>query len=198
MDSCRAMPELILASASPRRSDLMREAGYRFAIVAAEVEEEADEAPVSLPALTESNAALKANWVASRHPGATVIGADTLVYLDGRALGKPRDRAEAEAMLTRLNGRTHQVCTGVCLASSEPAGEHRFHVITEVTFRTLTPAEITTYLGLINPLDKAGSYAAQEHGEKIIERVGGSWTNVVGLPMDELGAALERSRWLRP
>ncbi|CAN5319220.1 Maf family protein [soil metagenome] len=185
------MLPLVLASASPRRRDLMMDAGYLFSVAAAGVNEDSAETPESLPALTEANAALKARWVAERRPGTIAIGADTLVYLDGRALGKPRDLPEATAMLARLNGRTHQVCTGVCLASRDPDRDQRFHVISEVTFRKLSPDAIAAYLQLIDPLDKAGAYAAQDHGDLIIDRVEGSWTNVVGLPMDELASALE-------
>lgn len=188
MDSVPA--PLILASASPRRHDLMREAGYAFETVTADVEE-IEDPRLSLPRLTEQNARLKADAVADDHPRALVIGADTLVTIDGLALGKPADLTEAASTLEKLTGRTHEVCTGVCLTRREPATCRQFHVVTQVTFRPLDRAEIDHYLGLINPLDKAGAYAAQEHGSLIIEKTEGSWTNVVGLPMDELREALE-------
>lgn len=178
-------PRLILASTSPRRLDLMREAGLDFQVVPSEVEEIHDEAaPVA--DLTKLNAALKAGWVADRHPDAWVIGADTLVAIEGRALGKPADLEEARAMLRSLAGRTHEVGTAVCLIHADGNQRHEFLVRTFVTFRPLDDAGINHYLTLINPLDKAGGYAAQEHGEVIIEKVDGPYSNVVGLPMERL------------
>ena len=184
---------MILASTSPRRYDLMTEAGYDFTVVPADVEELADERPPSLPALTESNATLKANHVAAANPGQLCIGADTLVYIGDTALGKPADLDQAFAMLERLVGRTHQVCTGVCFARTGSAPlEHRFHDITHVTFKPLTADEIRHYLSVIDPLDKAGAYAAQDHGHLIIDKTQGSYSNVVGLPMERLAAELAK------
>jgi septum formation protein len=180
---------LILASSSPRRRDLLEEAGYTFAVVPAEVEELAD-ARLGAEELVRRNAVLKAQEVAVRHPETLVLGSDTLVALDGEPFGKPGDLEEAFAMLTRLVGRTHSVLTGVCLVHLAEGRELLFVEETRVTFRPLGPEQIRHYLGLINPLDKAGSYAAQEHGEFIIERTEGSWTNVVGLPMERLAQAL--------
>ncbi len=180
---------LILASASPRRRDLLTEARFEYTVIPADVEEDADSHPQNLAQLVESNAALKATWVAARHPEATCIGADTLVSIDGQALGKPKDMDEAHAMVSRLAGHTHQVCTGVCLASRNR--ELRFHVTTQVTFKPLTSDEIRTYHALIQPLDKAGAYAAQDHGASIIQHTEGSWSNVVGLPMERLQEALK-------
>jgi len=176
---------LVLASTSPRRFDLMTEAGLAFVVVPAEVEEFHDEA-VPVAELTRQNAALKAAWVAERHPESWVIGADTLVSLDQQALGKPADLTEAKKMLSRLSGRTHTVGTAVCLIHLASGQRREFLEETQVTFKRLNVAEITHYLTLINPLDKAGSYAAQEHGEIILERVEGAYSNVVGLPMERL------------
>lgn len=182
---------MILASTSPRRYDLMTAAGYTFSTVPADVEEHADDRPPSLPALTEANAALKAHHVAALHPGELCIGADTLVYIGDTALGKPSDLDHAFAMLKRLVGNTHQVCTGVCFARAGDAPlDHRFHDITHVTFKPLGDDEIRHYLSVISPLDKAGAYAAQDHGELIIEKTEGSYSNVVGLPMERLAAEL--------
>lgn len=183
-------PPLLLASSSPRRLDLMREAGLEFEVVPAEVEEAHDEA-ASPVELTRLNAARKAGWVAERHPGRTVVGADTLVAVDGAVLGKPADMDEARRMLARLTGRTHEVYTGVCLENAGRGARREFQVVTRVTFLPLAPEQIDEYLKLINPLDKAGAYAAQEHGERIIAKVDGSWTNVVGLPMERLLEELE-------
>ncbi|MCB1234013.1 MAG: septum formation protein Maf [Verrucomicrobiae bacterium] len=180
---------LILASGSPRRRDLMEEAGYRFEVVKPDVEE-IEDATIPIRELTRLNAKLKADAVAGSHPGRVVIAADTLVLLDGIALGKPADAAEAFAMIRSLNGRTHQVYTAVCVARAGTEADAEFFVVTDVTFRRLSDAELRRYHELIDPMDKAGAYAAQDHGDIVIERVTGSWTNVVGLPMEEL------AKWL--
>ncbi len=196
-DLCLMQRQLLLASGSPRRHELMKQAGFRFHVVIPDVEETNDP---SLPAahLTEGNAILKADIISKANPDAVVIGADTLVFLDSEPLGKPENLSAAKAMLTRMLGKTHQVCTGVAILKGNPVTRHTFHVITEVTFKHLDPEELSAYLMLINPLDKAGGYAAQEHGEKIIASINGSYTNVVGLPMDELAIHLSDKFDIRP
>ncbi len=179
---------LILASGSPRRRDLLEEAGLVFEVIPAPVEE-IEDPELGIEALVSQNARLKAEAVAKRHPESIVIGADTLVALNGNPLGKPENLDHAFAMLKTLVGHTHIVGTGVCLAVGDRFVE--FIERTHVTFRKLTDADILHYLSLINPLDKAGSYAAQEHGELIIEKTEGSWTNVIGLPMERLLLELE-------
>jgi septum formation protein len=181
--------DLVLASSSPRRRDLLNEAGYAFQVIPADVEE-IEDSTLDVEELVRRNAVLKAQAIAGRFPESIVIGSDTLVALDGLALGKPKDLDEAFGMLSRLVGRTHVVLTGVCLIRTSDAREQLFVEETRVTFRPLGPDEIRRYLGMIHPLDKAGSYAAQEHGDFIIERTEGSWTNVVGLPMEKLAQAL--------
>jgi septum formation protein len=119
-----------------------------------------------------------------------VLGADTLVYLHGEPLGKPTSLEEAADMLRRLSGRRHEVCTGVWLAWDGGAQGSGFHVISGVVFKTLTDADIQAYHRLVNPLDKAGAYGIQEHGDKIIDHYDGSWTNIMGLPMEALSARL--------
>jgi len=176
---------LILASASPRRAELMQEAGFVFEIVTPEVEEAHDES-LSCEDLTIANARDKALAVARVHPESLVLGADTLVYLDGIPFGKPRDLEEAGSMLRRLSGRTHLVCTGVALVASAGEALHCFHVISEVTFKPLTDTLIQDYHSRIQPLDKAGAYAVQDESAMIIEKVAGSWSNVKGLPMERL------------
>jgi septum formation protein len=168
----------------------MEEAGFACRIVPSRAEEIHD-ASLSWAELTEENASLKASEVARREDlrGSLCLGADTLVYLEGEPLGKPRDMEEARQMLGRLAGKTHVVCSGVSFQQrngSESVIDHAFHVLTRVTFLPLGLGEIDAYLSLINPLDKAGAYAAQEHQEMIISKVEGSWTNVVGLPMPAL------------
>jgi len=176
--------KLILASASPRRRELLAAAGLQFEVVVSPAEEIHD-AAIPLDRLCEENAALKAAAVARDHPDAVVIGADTLVYIDAEPLGKPRSPEEARAMLRKLAGRTHVVCTGVCLI--RPGGEREaFHVLTEVVFRELNDAAIEEYLALVDTSDKAGGYALQEHGDRIVSGIRGSYSNVVGLPVDEV------------
>ncbi len=179
---------LVLASASPRRVDLLREAGFDFEIVVPQVEE-AHDATLTPEQLTVENARRKALVVSLFKPGALVIGADTLVYVDGEPLGKPADMQEALTMVRRLSGRAHEVCTGVAFARDGRI-ERELHVITHVIFKTLSDALILDYHSKLNPLDKAGAYGIQEHTEMLLERMEGSFTNVVGLPVDEVAAAL--------
>ncbi|MCU0776395.1 MAG: Maf family protein [Akkermansiaceae bacterium] len=183
----RAMP-IVLASASPRRRELLEREGLVFEVMVSPVEEIHD-AMIEPERLCEMNAALKAEDVAARRPEATVIGADTLVFIDGVPLGKPADLDEARAMLRRLAGRVHKVCTGVCVIF--PAGRREiFHETTEVTFHPLDEAAIGDYLKVANPLDKAGAYGIQEFGERIIAGIRGDYDNVVGLPVARLTGLL--------
>jgi len=179
---------IVLASTSPRRRDLLEEAGVVFEVVPSPAEEIHD-ASMSPDFLCELNAGLKADAVALLRPEATVIGADTLVFIDGLALGKPQDLAEAKAMLRRLSGRSHHVCTGVCVIF--PQGKrHLFHELTEVIFHELNDEEIDEYFTLVDPLDKAGGYGIQEHGERIVAEIRGNFENVMGLPVRKLIEAL--------
>lgn len=182
---------LVLASASPRRTELMQEAGYVFEVLVPEVEEAHDEA-LTCEALTMENARLKAMTIAGQRPDAVVIAADTLVYLDDKPIGKPRDMEEAAAMLRRLSGRTHKVCTGVAIMSDGGAEECTFPVISEVTFKPLSEEIIRDYHSRIQPLDKAGAYAVQDESAMIIAQVEGSWSNVKGLPMERLNEELQK------
>ena len=183
-------PRLLLASSSPRRRELLSEAGVEFKVVSSDAPESVSTA-LSIRELTTLNATRKALAVARRHRGAVVLAADTLVALDGRVIGKPADMADAAAILRRLRGREHQVCTCVFICRA-PGEMHSFCVTSHVQFRPLTETQISAYLAKINPLDKAGAYAAQGHGRDIIQRIRGSYTNVVGLPMDETLTALRR------
>ncbi len=176
---------LVLASSSPRRVELMQEAGFDFEVLVPGVEEAHDES-LSCEDLTVENAHRKARAVAHLRPEALVIGADTLVYLDGVPITKPGDLKEAAGMLRRLSGRTHQVCTGVALVWDGGAEERLFHVISDVTFKPLTDDVIREYHSRIEPLDKAGGYAVQDESAMIIDHVDGSWSNVKGLPMERL------------
>lgn len=184
-----ALPLLILASGSPRRAELLRRMGREFTVVTAPTPESHDEhlTPREICLL---NAHRKARAVAKRHPDSLVIGADTIVCLGTKVYGKPKDFADAEATLSELAGRTHQVMTGVCLMHLRQHRERLFAEVTQVTFRVLSPLDITEYLQLIHPLDKAGGYAIQEHGDRIVAKVEGSFDNVVGFPTERIEAEL--------
>ncbi|MEY2880241.1 MAG: Septum formation protein Maf, partial [Verrucomicrobiota bacterium] len=184
-------PRLILASASPRRHELLAQLGVAFEIVTAQVNEH-EEASTDPRVMVAHNAALKADWVAARHPAAWVLGADTTVFLDGAALNKPRDLADAAAMLRRLSGRTHTVFTGIALRRAADGTRVDEGVASEVTMRALDEPTIATYLARVHTLDKAGGYAIQEHGELIVAGYTGSLTNIVGLPLETTKQILTR------
>ncbi len=179
------LPPLILASASPRRAELLRELGMKFTVITSATEE-AHHEDFTARELCLVNAYRKARAVAKLHPQALVLGADTLVYLGTTLYGKPADMDDARRMLRELAGHTHQVVTGVCLLQ---LGSHRsrlFAETTNVTFKPLTDAQISAYLAAIHPLDKAGAYAIQDQGDQIVERISGSFSNVVGLPVERV------------
>lgn len=180
---------LILASASPRRADLLRQMGLTFTVAPCHIEEK--HPPFLTPAeMARWNAHAKARCVARQNPAAVVLGADTLVYLGLTVFGKPAGLPEAQAVLTQLQGLNHQVVTGVCLIHEKTRRVRLFDVRTTVRFRPLTDHQIAAYLRLINPLDKAGAYAIQEEGDRIVESIDGSYSNVVGLPIERLAEEL--------
>lgn len=187
-------PLLILASASPRRRQLLTEYGYEFSVYPADVEEVNPE-EMNIGDVTLFNARLKAEAVAGEvraiHPEAIVLGVDTLVALDGKKLGKPRDLREAAEMLCALSGRVHEVHSGVWAAG--PGHSRAFVEVSRVRFKPLDEEAIQQYIARIDPLDKAGAYAAQdEHPDGVVESIEGSRTNVIGLPMEALGRMLKR------
>jgi septum formation protein len=183
---------IILASASPRRSELLRQIVDEFDAVPSDAPEVHDE-QLTAWEMAQVNAYRKARVVAKKFPDAIVLGADTLVYLDRetRLYGKPRNIADATRMLLELQGKTHAVITGVCLLHLRSHRQAVFADWTDVTFHKLTGKQIKDYLALMNPLDKAGGYAIQEHGERIVAAISGSYTNVVGLPVERLRAQME-------
>lgn len=189
-------PRLILASASPRRRELLAEIGVKFEVVTAQVTEHED--PSTDPrVMVAHNAALKADWVAARHLDAWVLGADTTVFIDGHALNKPADAAEARAMLRRLSGRAHTVFTGIALRNVSQGARIDEGVASEVFMRPLDDALIEAYLAKVHTLDKAGGYGIQDHGELIVERFTGSLTNIIGLPVEETKQLLTRCGLLK-
>jgi septum formation protein len=130
------------------------------------------------------NAALKADWVSARHPDAFVLGADTTVFIENHALNKPRDLAEARCMLMKLSGRMHTVFTGLALRRKRDGLRIDHGAASDVTFKTLDDATIAAYFAHVNPLDKAGGYAIQEHGDLIVAGYRGSFSNIIGLPLE--------------
>jgi septum formation protein len=182
---------LILASASPRRQELLRQLQVEFEVWPAGVEELHQE-QLTARELSLLNAYRKARAVAKKFPDHTVLGADTLVCLGPRLYGKPTGLPDAARMLRELGGQTHQVVTGVCLLRLRAHRETMFAETTEVTFRPLTKEQIDAYLLAVNPLDKAGAYAIQERGGELVADVSGSYSNVVGLPLERLRQELRR------
>ena len=180
---------LLLASASERRRELLRRAGVEFETEIAQVQELTG---AGMPArkLCLLNAQLKTTEVAARFPDRIVLGADTIVSFDGKIFGKPRDAAEARAMLDELCGRIHEVLTGVCLVHRSQGKLCRFTDSTRVKFRPRREVDLDDYLRSIHPLDKAGAYAAQEDHGRLIECVEGSMSNVIGLPVERVVMAL--------
>lgn len=181
---------LVLASSSPRRRDLLAAAGFAFEVIPS-LAEEIHDVKIPLTQLCEMNAILKAEAVAEMHPDCAVVGADTLVFIDEIPLGKPKDWADANEMLRRLSGRTHTVCTAVCGIFPESEREV-FHELTDVTFHELNDEAVAEYLSLVDPLDKAGSYGIQAHGEKVVAYINGNHDNVMGLPVAKLTEMLKR------
>src|SRR6476659_4915128 len=183
------MPPIILASESPRRAELLRQLGYEFKVVPSGTTEIHHE-DLTAQEIAQINAYRKARAVAKKYPDALVIGADTLVFLENILFGKPKTLEAAYGMLEQLQGKTHTVVSAVCLLHLRPHRQRVFAENTNVTFRPLDAVKIRRYLTKVNPLDKAGAYAIQEEGDLIIEGISGSYTNVVGLPMERLRAEL--------
>jgi septum formation protein len=184
------LPPVILASASPRRAELLRKVVRNAEIIPTHADECQPE-HLSPSEACMLNAYRKARLLAKKHPDALVIGADTEVCLGRKVFGKPQDRHEAARMLSELEGREHRVITGVCLIHLRRHRQRIFNVTTRVTFKSLGADEIAEYLDQIDPLDKAGAYAIQDHGETIVAKTEGSYSNVVGLPVERLKTELQ-------
>lgn len=184
------MLNIILASQSPRRKQLLEQAGYSFTVVIADVDETN---PPGMPGIDvpEFLAKKKAAAIETSQPAdAVIIAADTVVLLDNEILGKPTDAAHAKETLRKLSGRMHEVVTGVCIQKG--LDQRSFSVITEVYFRPLTEEQIDHYVDRYKPMDKAGAYAIQEWIGLIgIERINGDYYNVMGLPIGEVTIVLD-------
>ncbi|MFO7684678.1 MAG: Maf family protein [Desulfobacterales bacterium] len=186
-------PRLILASKSPRRRYLLKQAGLTFTVIPGTFDEST--VPMSSPsAYVGQLAAAKAIDIARQYPTSWVIGADTIVAIDGRVLGKPASDAQAREMLQRLSGRIHQVYTGYCICRHAENRLYADTVKTEVRFKDLTDAEIAWYIRTREPFDKAGAYAIQGLGTFLVKSINGSYTNVVGLPVCEVIEILIREK----
>lgn len=183
-------PPILLASSSPRRRELLLEAGFDIEILAPSDVEELTPGYLTVGESTLLNARLKAQAVAGRHPERVTLAADTLVAIDARILGKPRDLVDAQQMLERLQGRTHEVFSGVWLLHPASGRRFGFVEVSRVTFRPLATDEILDYMRVINPMDKAGAYAAQHDPVGVIRKIEGSRSNVIGLPMETLQRVL--------
>ncbi len=190
METSSSLPKLVLASKSPRRRDLLAEHGYDFTCVPSEVEEIAP-AYLSPAEMVLYNAHAKALAVARRRPDSLVLGVDTTVVFDGKTFGKPETIEEALSMLLQLNGQEHEVYSGVWLCRLAEGRARGFVESTCVRFHRRNPAQLQAYLARIGPLDKAGAYAAQDDRGEMIREVDGSFTNVIGLPMERLAEELE-------
>jgi len=182
---------LILASQSPRRKYLLKQAGLQFKVIPSQVDEST--VPMTSPeSYVKILAEQKAQDIARQYPDNYVIGADTIVLMDGTILGKPKSRDEARHMLARLSGKTHQVLTGFAVCCTARSYRYSDTVKTDVRFKTLAPEEIEWYIHTPEPFDKAGAYAIQGLGTILVKSISGSYTNVVGLPVCEVMELLLR------
>lgn len=182
---------LVLASCSPRRAALLSEAGFEFESIAPRVAEKFD-LDLTLRELTIWNAIRKGVTVARAYPDKIVLAADTLIALDDEIIGKPAGFEQAAQILRRLSRRTHEVCSAGFIYHFAAARSATLHEVSRVRFRLLSSALIKNYLAKVDPLDKAGAYAAQGSSAEIIAKIDGSYTNVVGLPMEKTVAALAK------
>jgi septum formation protein len=192
MEKPEDFSKLILASQSPRRRYMLKQAGLVFAVVHSNVDESTVPEEPDPTRYVCRLAELKAKEVSLRFSDSWVIGADTIVVIDGKILGKPDSDAQARSMLRSLSGKTHQVITGYSVLRESPAHRHVDAEATDVTFKALNEAEIDWYIRTGEPFDKAGAYAIQGIGTFLVKRINGSYTNVVGLPVCELVSHLIR------
>ncbi|WP_100331724.1 Maf family protein [Bacillus xiapuensis] len=189
------MTDIILASGSPRRKELLKQMNVPFTVIVSEADESLS-APMPPEETVKALAVLKAEAVAKNHENSIVIGADTIVALDGNILGKPKDRRDAERMLVQLSGREHSVYTGVAMVKGKQ--KHVFYQKTNVTFWELSHEEIAAYLDSGEPFDKAGAYGIQGLGAAFVKHISGDYFSVVGLPIASVYRQLKRFGWNGP
>jgi septum formation protein len=183
--------KLILASRSPRRLELLRSLGLEFEVSPSKVDEITD--PEQSPEQNATNIArAKARWVARQNPSSYVLGADTMVVLDREIIGQPTDEEDACRILSKLTGKQHRVITGVVLISPETQ-EYETAVVSRVTLKSVSENEIRSYIATGEPLDKAGAYAIQGEGSFLVESWDGSWSNIVGLPLEALTGLFQQA-----
>jgi septum formation protein len=185
-------PKLILASASPRRAEILRTVGWPFETLAVDIDE-SRHAGEEAAAYVERVARAKGDAAALRAPRATILGADTVVVIENEILGKPLDDDDARRMLRLLRDRWHQVLTGVALVNGETGSAKVAHEVTEVRFAEMSEDEISWYVATGEPKDKAGAYAIQGQGARFIKEIRGDYLNVVGLPVRLLYELLNES-----
>ena len=183
------MKKLILASASLRRKELLERAGFRFEIVPSHIDETFDK-QLNYYENVMKTALKKGEDIFQHHPDDVVLSADTIVVYQGEVFGKPRDRDDAKRMLQTLSGKEHQVITGVAILSGE--GIDNFYIESLVRFNELTEEEIDDYISTGEPMDKAGAYAIQGIGKKLVSGYTGSFTNIVGLPIEDIENKLKK------
>jgi septum formation protein len=179
------LPPLILASASPRRVELLRQVVFRFKVMPSAAPE-CEHEQFTAWEVAQLNAYRKARLIAKKHPDHLVLGADTVVCRGTKFYNKPTDEADACRMLRELSAAAHDVVTGVCLVHLRSHRQSLFCDSTTVNFRRLTPQQIREYVATARPLDKAGAYGIQDQGELLVEDIAGSYTNVMGLPVERL------------
>ena len=185
MQNASKNPTLILASQSPRRKYLLEQAGLDFEVIPSSIDE--DQVPLRSPdKYVQTLAEMKALDIAEKYPESWVIGADAIVLIDGRILGKPGSRDAAREMIRKLSGHVHQVFTGYCICNEMAGRRISDSIKTDVCFKELTEEEIEWYIRTSEPFDKAGAYAIQGLGTFLVKSIHGSYTNVVGLPVCEV------------
>jgi len=183
--------KLILASRSPRRSELLRSLGVEFEVSPSKVDEITD--PEQSPEQNATNIARdKALWVARHNPGSYILGADTMVVLGQEIIGQPKDEEDAFRILSKLAGKQHRVITGMVLITPE-AEEYSTAVVSTVSIQSVSESKIRSYIATGEPLDKAGAYAIQGKGSFLVESWQGSYSNIVGLPLEALTGLFQQA-----
>lgn len=185
------MKKIILASGSPRRLKILNDMGVDCEVIKSQIEE-ISSTELNPQILAMSLAFEKAHSVASSYPGDLILGADTIVSIDGKILGKPKDKEEATEFIKRLSGKIHDVITGFCLISIDENIKLVDYEISHVKFKPLFDEEIESYVKTDEPYDKAGGYAIQGKGNDLVESFSGEYENIVGLPKEKLQVYLKR------